>query len=643
MSNPMQPSLFPDLTDPAPAKPKRAQRMGAGRSVPPAATAPGLFEALAVAPPAGSETTVAPSKVEGLADPQPTPLPLNFAELERRLRAAQPNDRKNADMRSALRTTGKVLNLPLERISTAPAELSPLLANASPLAAQVSPARWSRVRSLVLQALVAGGADVLPGRDLQGLSPLWADLADQLPNKRTRVGLTRLLSYFSREGISPKEVTAADIEAFGQALEAKSLRRKPVQTYRTTVRLWNSVNLPGWPAVRVELEANPRLYARPWEEFPTTFLQDVENFHANASDPNPFREHFSRPVRPATRDARHKQIRQVASALVASGFPIEDIKDLKVLTRPANAEAALRHLLGRRNGKLGEHLEAQARLLQTIASHWVRDQQAADAIGRMSVGLHVKKTGMTAKNRFRLKQFDLQENVRALLRLPLTVFAEERHPKRPTQKQARRAERAFAIELLLVAPMRMGNLTEIQIGRHLVEFRRGKHKRYHLIFTPEETKTSEPFEVELPQQTAVLLEIYLERYRPVLCPEGSQFLFAGGKGEGGERSSVAFSSGLKDFLLAETGLVMHGHLFRQFAGKFYLSHHPNDIETVRRILTHRSTATTLRSYAHVRADLAFRSYDALVEATRGANSGTVIARKRRQAAANLKKRNGANG
>ncbi len=550
--------------------------------------------------------------------PEPAGLPADFSGLEAHLRSVEPQTRKTSDMRSALKTVGKVLGVPLKQIPTDPEKLGVLLNEALPMVASVSPARWSRVKSLTLSALVSAGSEVLPGRDLQGLSPLWQALVDPLPDKRSKVGLSRMLSHFSRQGISPKDVTAEHLEAFEGVLKARSLRANPVQTYRSTIRIWNrlATSIEGWPQVTLELEPDRRRYALPREQFPPSFWVDVEQFQANAINPDPFSDNYCPAVRPSTLEVRRKQIHQVASALVATGYPIEHVTSLKVVIQPDNARAALRHLLERREGESGVHLEAQARLLVTIARHWVRDTDAADALARMSKGLHVKRAGMTPRNRERLRQFDLPQNVDVLINLPLRIFQEHGRTKTPTREEALRVMHAVAIEILLQAAPRISNLTKTEIGRNLLEVRRGKDKRYHLVFTTAETKTREPFEVELSPQSALLLEHYLKYFRPVLDDKNSNRLFAGGRSEDGVRSSTAFSRSLSEFILKETGLVMHVHLFRQFVGFFYLARKPDDIETVRSILGHKSTSTTLRSYASLRTDLAFRRYDALIEERR---------------------------
>src|SRR5690606_18053639 len=153
--------------------------------------------------------------------------------------------------------------------------------------------------------------------------------------------------------------------------------------------------------------------------FPPSFQADLAGFLTNSEKPDVFSEHYFEPARPATIKARKGQIQRLASALVASGTPLTDVASLAVLVQPDNAKAALRYLLDRRGGETGSDLSSLARLLQTIARHWVRDTAVADTIKRTTKALHPKQTGMVAKNRQLLRQFDLPENKAALLHLSM--------------------------------------------------------------------------------------------------------------------------------------------------------------------------------------------------------------------------------
>ncbi len=54
---------------------------------------------------------------------------------------------------------------------------------------------------------------------------------------------------------------------------------------------------------------------------------------------------------------------------------------------------------------------------------------------------------------------------------------------------------------------------------------------------------------------------------------------------------------------------MHAHLFRHIAAKLYLSAHPGDFETVRRLLKHKKLQTTMDFYAELSNQWAHDRYD----------------------------------
>src|SRR5437868_2068020 len=63
---------------------------------------------------------------------------------------------------------------------------------------------------------------------------------------------------------------------------------------------------------------------------------------------------------------------------------------------------------------------------------------------------------------------------------------------------------AVAIELLLMAPVRMSNLTTLDIEKNLV--RPGQGKALHIVIGAEEVKNREPLEYPLPPESVDLLE-----------------------------------------------------------------------------------------------------------------------------------------
>lgn len=566
---------------------------------------------------------------EGMAQPDPMdPLPVTLAELAQWLKTRpDASTRKVKDMHSALNGIGRVLERKLADIPTDPAKLGQLFGKAQPAIALMTRQHWSAVRSRLRLALEQAGFEVMPGRDVLPWRQDWQAMSELLPDRRAKTGLSRLISYLSRKGVAPEDVSVEDILAFEKALNDRSLKKDPKQLFRSTVRRWNVVaeEVGGWPSVIVPLEKDSRKYALPWEDFPASLKADVDAFLSNAADQDVFSDTYAKPVRASTNDNRRNHISELASALVLSGRPATEIASLADLVRPENAKQALRWHMDRNGRKTSSHISGMAYLLLTLARHWVRDPDAVETLARYCDGLKLAKKGMVEKNRTRLRQFDHPDNKAALLQLPAKVLGEAQKDKSPSSKVALRVMNALAVEILTVAPMRISNLAQIEIEKHLIQIRRGKNKRFHIIFTPEETKTREPFEMELPASTVALLEVYLNVYRPLLDGADGPILFPGRAGA--RRNSTTFATSIAKFVERETGIKMNVHLFRHLAGKIYLDANPHDVETVRRILGHTSVTTTLNNYAELRSDQAFRRYDQVVADQRVAQQTMPLSRR----------------
>jgi integrase len=230
--------------------------------------------------------------------------------------------------------------------------------------------------------------------------------------------------------------------------------------------------------------------------------------------------------------------------------------------------------------------------------------------------LAIKKQGMTDKNRARLRQFDDAANVEALLTLPYRVLREVERADMGRRRDALRVMAALAVELLIVAPVRVKNLTSLEIDRHIVRTRLGADATVHLVIPAHEVKNDQPCEMVLPPETVELLDLYLSTYRPRLSDVPSPWLFP--NDEGGRRVISRFSTGIKEFLRDETGIEMNVHLFRHLAMKLHFAAHPEDLESGRRVLGHKDPATTLRFYTELKSPAAFERYDATIAGLRQA-------------------------
>ena len=524
---------------------------------------------------------------------------------------------RRREMLSAVRTAARCIGSDVGDILAQPASLSKKLRDAPHGLAGVGERRWAAVRGLTLAALRVSGFRVMSGRRTRlRLSPAWEALHARAPDRQCGIGLSRFMSFCTAEMIEPDAVDLPTFHRFQEALESNSLVRDAPFVYRTTCAVWNkaSRSVADWPLLEVPVPNRSRTYSLDWNAFPASFQADVEAFLSHTGNQDPLADDYAPSVRPATIVGRRKQIQLMATALAESGFATADIISLTTLVHADNAKRVLQFFLDR-VGVGRETVYAHAILLRTLARHWVaRDEQNILKLEKFCKGLTPKKHGMTDKNRGRLRQFDDPRNVDALLGLPAKLLREAQRKDVGGQEELVGIVYAVAIELLIMAPIRIKNLTELDIERHIVQTRRGSHAVVHLVIPGEEVKNGVPFEVALPKASGELLTIYLRDYRPRISSAPSPWLFPNSAGQ--KRNAVGFGRHISDLIERHTGLKMHPHLFRHLSAKFVLEAHPEGIEICRLVLGHKSTRTTLRAYSEGKTASAHKRFESIIDAKR---------------------------
>ncbi len=534
-------------------------------------------------------------------------------------------------MLSAIRTVCRVFRANPKFVPAEPRNLSRRFKAVSHASTGLGQGSWNNVRSLTLTGIRQAGVRAMPGSTREPLAFPWEALRARLSQKHHQYALSRLMSYCTTHGIAPDAVDQGVFDRYLDALENESLIKEPKQVYRTACVVWNeaATAIPEWPQVQVTVPNGSRRYAYGWDHFPASFHADAEDYLGHLANEDPFSDDYVESLRPATIDGRRQQILQIASALVRSGHLAEQVTSLAVLVTPANAELALRFFWDRAGKQKTEWLYHQAVLLRNIARHWVKPAGTElKTVENLSRRFATKKNGMTEKNRSLLRQFDDQRNVDALLTLPARVLQRVKGNDKGGRRDAGYVALALAVELLIIAPMRIQNLTFLEHERHLVPTRLGPTPVMHLVIPGGEVKNAQSYELALPKESAEFLALYLKDYQPRMTPTATPWLFPGYGGR--RRHPEAFSRQISEFVLRETGIRMHAHLFRQLAAKLYLEAHPEDLETVRRIFGHTSLRTTLRSYTDIKTAAAFRRYDDMI-ASRRAQALTRLPNKGRQA------------
>jgi integrase len=537
-------------------------------------------------------------------------------------------DRQKQDLRSAVNTVAKVLGADPAAVAADPILLRRRLEQISPKALGLSQGRWANVRSLLGKAL-ALARPMLPGRSLEPLMPEWEALAAALPFNR-RVRLLPLLRFLSARSIGPNQATRAGLEAYRDAIVRDRLRKCPEKSWDSLLWAWNSCRreVEGWPAVEIQRDMKREVYVLPWSAFPASLKDDVDGYLRRLAGTDLSENGPSRPARPLTLHRREYQFRMAASALVHKGVQPGSLASVADLLSFERYQTILRFFLDRHGGHTSPQVGQLVGFLKDVARHWLQlDEATLDRFKKIASRLAMPRAGMTVKNRNRLRPFDDPSAVAAFLGLPhrirREVDADKRHPK----KKAILAQMAAAIAILQAAPIRMRNLADLDLHRHLIE----RGRRLYLIIPEAEVKNAEPIEFELPAETVDIVAWYVREHRPLLLAEPTDALFP--MKRGGSKSPAALGTQISSTMFKYAGLKINPHLFRHIAGKLFLDARPGQYEVVRRVLGHRSIATTTSIYTGAETRAAGQHFAAVIAERRTAlqdgRPAAVTARKRR--------------
>lgn len=522
---------------------------------------------------------------------------------------------------SALRTACRAIGRQPADIIATPAELRKELEAANYTLAGVDQKRWTAVRYLTLKALRTTGSKVAPSRRTCTDYPeSWKALRATLTDQYLLIGLSRFMGFCVANSIAPAEVDAEVFERFRVELMEGSIVRNAETIYGRTCRLWDKAGdqVIDWPAFRTGVAPARKGYSLAWDQFPAPLREDVEAFLNRCANDDIYSDDYTVAIRPATVIARRKVLRQMATALVQGGIPIEDIRSLRPFVQPENAKTILRHFDNRR-GKLSEATYSHASLLCTVARTWVKnvpDYSALDALKR-NVGMALrrggKRRGMKQRNIDRLRQFKDPRNIEALLGLPSKLMRRATQSDAGTSEAATIALYAAGIEILLFTAMRIRNLAGLKLGENLI-LPFDTRANISIVVPGEDVKNGRPIDVLLPTAPSSLVRTYLEKFRPRLSKNPSTCVFPNSVGNG--RNTTGFGAKISDVIYTETGLKMHPHLFRHFSLMLLEQARPGSAEIGRRFLGHYNIQTTLNSYAENDAHAAHKMFEDVIEANR---------------------------
>ena len=521
-------------------------------------------------------------------------------------------DVRRRNVASSIRRFCEALDCSPEQVPAAFEYFRDRLSRFHPLSAGITKKRWATIKSDVAFALRRAGTVTTALRPRAPLAPEWLTVKGRLPSNVFDWGLSRLARFCGAQGIGPEHVDDRVIQAFYQAMRLETFNTNPNKRHRDVCVAWNkAAELLGDLGLRkVTLPCYQETYTLPWSALPSRLREEADAWLLSMSQEADLlsEEGPIKPLRPSSIKSYRYTLRQLIAGLVHKGRPLGSIDSLAVLVEPQAAEVALRFHIDRNGGKTSTMISRLAHVLVLVAETAAHSEAAdIERLKRFRRQLSDRSYGMRARPKNALRPFTDTANIEKILILPQRIHDRLRRKQWLTLADARLMQVALALELLLMRPIRCKNLVDLRLDRHVIPS--GRHT--FIVIPADEVKNDLELDYAIPPESSRLLDFYIKRLLPLFGPNPERWLFPGGRPDG-SRSPERFSALFIETIKRETGLYLYPHLTRHFGAALYLRQNPGAFEVVRRVLGHKSLATTTRSYASFDDEAAVRMFDALV-------------------------------
>jgi integrase len=192
----------------------------------------------------------------------------------------------------------------------------------------------------------------------------------------------------------------------------------------------------------------------------------------------------------------------------------------------------------------------------------------------------------------------------ALVELGLKLMRDaEQMPVRPSRWREILYRDGLIIAVLALRPIRLRNLTELELGVTLIDAGVG----HRMVFPANQVKTRRPLEIDWPPELETALRVYLERHRPLLLRNGrTASLWISSFGTA--LAAHTIQQAIIGRTLAGLGVAINPHLFRDCAATTVAIGDPAHVGIASCLLGHASTATTDRFYNQASSIVASRAY-----------------------------------
>jgi integrase len=538
--------------------------------------------------------------------------------------------KRRRELLSIISCVARMQGLPAELVQLTPAALRDGFLSGSAATFGIGESRMRTIRSGL--RLVLSRLDVIDKPDTP-LSQAWETLIADL-DTFARAGIVALARFCSSRLILPEMVTEATLADFRIWLTERTITVKPAKLTGTTRAAWNRLvtHRQGWPGRQLAAPGVEGQYILPLDAFTDALQADILLFGTRlqatplddifaatvddaVDDGAPAYAGPPKPLRRSSAEGRMAHARWAASALVATGTPIESLTTLNDLVQPtSNAKAILRFLHTRAGGKpsaSGTHVGDALRMIAKYHAHLPASD--IDKIKRWGKALALDYNGMTRKNQLTVENILQPQREQKLLALP-GVLMQAAYALRASspREAAGLAQCALAIEFLSRIPLRLANLIGLRLDRHLHHTDPKQRAYSHIRIPADETKTGHEILVPVSATVNHMLMQWSNDFRGIVASPTCAFLFPGHGTGDVSITPQGLRNAVKHRTRRHTGVTITPHQFRHIAARRFLDEHPGEYETVRQLLGHKSVETTLRHYAGDGMAVSAERFDELI-------------------------------
>jgi len=485
-----------------------------------------------------------------------------------------------------------------------PTLLRPILQSISPGKHKISAKRWYNIRSEL--TAIQRKTGWLPPRAGQVTlsSPKWAHGLALLDQVQTIAMFRNFAAFCEGSGVEPEQVEPQHLDAYRQHLITSGNKLKIDSTILALRHAWNRLlrRHPDWGGKPLPAKRNPLYLRGDDRDLPCEFYADLDAYFAKLANPGLFAKGFPARTSPRTIESRRQILILSAFVLLQNGWAANQLTSLRDLTAPTAVETILTayHARNCGDGQWTLGAEATAAALKAAAKQWAKlPAEELAATAELCDFVRAPKAPFPKKARERLAQFDDKKVERRFWALPETIWkdAQAHERKGRLKRAADLAKYALALAIAFDKPLRVTNLAHLDLG---LDFEHDRHGAIIGIRIEGErtTKNAPIIEGALSPRTQQMLKAFLAKYRPELLKGSSTALFPGQAGNYVDAKSLGRH--LKTLIDRYLGITVNVHLIRALISTIILDEDPRAVVLAQRMLDHRSSTTTVKSYAQQR-------------------------------------------